>query len=169
MPICELHNFMRIPNVFPKVMVSGYFDPIQPGHLEYFKFAKSGNYMKYIGIPYVIAVIHTPEDIVKKSGFYIYEVEELTKILLGYRNYIDMVMVAIDTDGKVAETVRKIKPDYFIKGPDRNPDNMVKEELKACKEVGCKVIYQPGSKINSSSNIKNRIREQFLNNRLEKL
>ncbi len=150
-----------LDKVYARVMVSGYFDPIQPGHIDYFKYAKMGAYLKDSRTPWVIAVIHTPEDIIKKRGFYIYTVEELSKILLGFECFIDEVHLAEDTDGKVAKTIRKIRPEFFVKGPDRNAQNMPLEELQACKDVDCTIIYQPGIKKNSSSNIKNRIREQF--------
>ena len=147
---------------YPNVMISGYFDPIQPGHIELFKYAKGGSYLgDYCRVPHVIAVIHTPRDIIKKSGFYIYETEELKSILLGHKLLVDEVVEAVDVDGLVAETIRKIRPEYFVKGPDRHPENMPEEELLACEEVGCKIIYQPGRKINSSSNIKNRIYNQI--------
>jgi glycerol-3-phosphate cytidylyltransferase-like family protein len=138
-------------------MIAGFFDPIQPGHLELFKFAAN-----IIPGAWVVAVIHEPSDIVKKSGFYIYEPSELKELLLGYNDFINEVQVSIDTDGTVAETLRKIRPDYFVKGPDRTPENMPKNELKVCEDIDCIVIYQPGKKTGSSSSIKKRIADQLI-------
>jgi glycerol-3-phosphate cytidylyltransferase-like family protein len=145
-------------------MISGYFDPIQPGHVEYIQFALEGSYIErkegeYVN-PFVIAVIHTPEDIVKKAGFYIYEVDELKDLLEAYG--VNQVVTSVDTDGTNTKTLEEFLPQYFVKGPDRNPQNMVQSEVKICEEIGCKIVYQTGSKKNSSSSIKKRIKDQLI-------
>lgn len=140
-------------------MVAGFFDPLHQGHLDLFKYAKFGDYTKED--VQVVAVIHPTIDIVRKSGFYIYEYGELKDLLLGLP-WIDKVEPAMDTDGLVSNSLKYIKPNYFVKGPDRNPTNMPKEELEVCEEIGCRVVYQPGIKMGNSSNIKDRIRRQLL-------
>ena len=144
-----------------KVMIAGYFDPIHPGHLETFKFARL-----LAPDAHIIVVIHSTEDIVKKSGFYIYEPHELGKLLIGFKDLIDEVLVSIDTDGTVTQTLKLIKPNIFVKGPDRTPENMPPSELEVCKAIGCQIVYQIGDKAGASSKIKERIKAQF--NKLSK-
>jgi cytidyltransferase-like protein len=140
------------------VLVAGYFDPPHAGHLEMFEFAKN-----CVKDAHVIVVIHSVQDIINKNGFYIYTPYELTEILKGFKHCIDEVVMCMDIDGSVTQTLKFLKPDYFVKGPDRNQNNMPKSELEVCNEIGCKVIYQSGSKLSSSSDIKKRIRDQFSN------
>jgi glycerol-3-phosphate cytidylyltransferase-like family protein len=140
-----------------KVMVAGFFDPLQPGHLELFEFAKA-----VIPDAHVIVVIHNIEDIIKKSGFYVYDPWEIKELIKGFKHCVDEVVVAIDTDGSVSKTLEKLKPNYFIKGPDRNPNNMPENEVEICKKIGCEIVYQSGVKIGNSSVIKKRIKDQLL-------
>jgi cytidyltransferase-like protein len=142
-----------------KVFVAGYFDPPHPGHLALFEFAK-----KCVDDAYVIVAIHTPDTIIKKSGFYIYAPSELKVILRGYTQWIDEVIIAEDTDGSVVKTLQWVQPKIFVKGPDRSPQNMPREEIDICAEIGCTIVYQSGQKVNNSSSIKSRIRAQLIPN-----
>lgn len=138
-----------------RIVVSGYFDPPHVGHYELFKYAKN-----YCDDAYVVAVIHRVDETIQKSGFYVYTTDELMRILL-QSPWIDEVITATDIDGTVTETLRTLKPHYFIKGPDRSPTTMPKKELEVCDEIGCQVIYQTSFKVGNSSNIKKRIKEQL--------
>ena len=144
-----------------RIVVSGYFDPPHIGHYELFKYAKN-----YCEESYVIAIIHRVGETIKKSGFYIYTTDELMRILL-QSPWIDEVITAIDTDGSVTKTLRILRPNYFIKGPDRTKLNMPKDELDACDEIGCEIVYQSSLKLGNSSNIKQRIKEQLENAHLK--
>jgi len=62
-------------------------------------------------------------------------------------------IVQIDKDGTVAETLRMLRPAVFAKGGDRVPDNMPQNEIDACKEIGCEIVYGVGSLIHSSSGL----------------
>ena len=139
-----------------KIVVAGYFDPPHLGHYQLFDFAHS-----YTPNAYVIAVIHNTDDVVKKSGFYIYNTDELRELLLAHSS-VDEVVVASDTDGTITKTLEFIKPKYFIKGPDRSKDNMPKSELEICNKIDCEIVYQRNSlKVGNSSNIKARIIHQI--------
>lgn len=142
----------------PRVLVGGYFDPLHPGHLDTFRFAKN-----CVEDAYVIVVIHRVEEIIAKSKFYILKPEELAVLLREYTQWINAVVLSVDTDGTVTKTLKVLRPDIFVKGPDRNPQNMPPTEVAICNEIGCKIIFQTGEKINNSSSIKQRIIDQFKN------
>ncbi len=139
----------------PVVAVSGYFDPLQPGHLELFRFAK-----EYIPGSSVVVITHGPEVVLKKSKFYIYDFPT-KKALLKKLPWVDMVIEAIDKDGSVTKTLDYLKPQFYIKGPDRNAANMPRNELEVCERIGCQIIYQKGAKEGSSTAIKVNIMEQL--------
>jgi D-beta-D-heptose 7-phosphate kinase/D-beta-D-heptose 1-phosphate adenosyltransferase len=63
---------------------------------------------------------------------------------------VDRVVECVDNDDTVIETLRMLKPDYFANGGD--VDESKNKEINACKEIGCKLIYNVGGgKIQSSS------------------
>ena len=72
---------------------------------------------------------------------------------------VDEVVIAIDGDGTVANTIKMLKPDILAKGGDRNPNNMAKNELEACREVGCEIVYGVGKQLASCTELLKRIRE----------
>ena len=71
--------------------------------------------------------------------------------------FVDEVVASIDKDGTVAETLRWLKPDIFAKGGDRTPANMPQNEIDVCQEIGCKIIYGVGDRLQSSSDLVRRL------------
>ena len=72
--------------------------------------------------------------------------------------FVDGVIGQIDKDHTVRESLKKLKPNIFAKGGDRNIDNIPEKEV--CDELGIKIIDGLGEKIRSSSelvdNMKNK-------------
>ncbi len=129
-----------------RVAVSGGFDPLHPGHIEYFRLAKS------LG-DYLIVIVNTDDWLLRKKGFIFMPLKSRV-VMLEAVKYVDSVIVSIDTDNTVAETLRYIKPHIFGKGGDKTSDAvMPSRELTVCKEIGCKVVYGLGEKVESSSQL----------------
>ncbi|MFC1872256.1 adenylyltransferase/cytidyltransferase family protein [Chloroflexota bacterium] len=129
------------------VAVCGKFDPLHNGHVDHIiKASKLGD---------TLLVITGDDDIVAmgKGVCYIplsYRILILEGLLL--RLGIEgSVVVSIDKDGTATETIRKYKPDILAKGGDRTESNMPRNEVEACKVVGCKIVYGIGDLLNSSS------------------
>lgn len=139
-------------NTEKTILVAGYFDPIHPGHLEHFRYAKQ--------FGQVIVATHPVEHILEKSPFYVYTLEERMSIIEGFTDCVDRVVACDCVD--VSGLIRSLRPNFFLKGPDYEPQNVPIMERDACIEVNCVIIYQPGLKRNNSSNIKKRIINQVI-------
>lgn len=126
-----------------RVAVAGNFYPLHDGHIEHIIEAyKLGDYL--------IAIIGTDEYIKLKGKPIYLSLENRIKII---RAFVDEVIVVIDKDGTVTETLRMIKPDIFAKGGDRIPSNMPQNEVEVCKNIGCRIIYGIGRQLHSSSKL----------------
>jgi cytidyltransferase-like protein len=133
-----------------KVAVAGGFDPLHVGHLRHLQLAsKLGDYL--------IVLVRNNEDMVRKKGYCFMPLEDRMEILRGLR-CVDEVVPTIDKDGTMGETLKKVKPDIFAKGGDRTPENIPQNEVEACKEIGCEIIYGVGEQYSSSQKI---IRETY--------
>jgi cytidyltransferase-like protein len=127
------------------VVVSGGFDPLHIGHVKHLQLAKS------LG-DYLTVLVSTDSDMVNKKGFCFMPLNERIAIIQELK-CVDSVMETIDTDGTQAKTLRLIKPSIYAKGGDRIPDNMPVNEIIACEEIGCKIVYGVGEQLQSSTNL----------------
>ena len=125
------------------VCVSGYFDPIHVGHLEYFKFSKK------IGTKLMVIVNNDHQAILKKGKAFM-PCDERIKIIEEFK-CVDYVVKSIDTDRTVCETLRNIepKPHFFCNGGDQNNNTI--PEGPVCAERGIELRDGFGDKIQSSS------------------
>ena len=123
------------------VCVSGYFDPIHVGHIEYFKKSKK------IGDKLLVIVNNDKQAILKKGKPFM-PADERVKIIKELR-CVDMVVKSIDTDRTVCKTLETIepKPDYFCNGGDQNNNT----ETDICEKRGIELRDGFGEKIQSSS------------------
>jgi D-beta-D-heptose 7-phosphate kinase/D-beta-D-heptose 1-phosphate adenosyltransferase len=101
---------------------------------------------------YLIVMVNPDRDMVRKKGYCLLPLEHRLAILKELR-CVDEVVVIIDKDGTCAETLKMIRPQIFAKGGDRTPNNMPENEIKACQEIGCKIVYGIGPKIASSQDL----------------
>lgn len=135
------------------VMVSGGYDPIHIGHIRQIK--EASNYGK------VIVVLNKDEWLVKKKGYIFMPYDERKEILQSIK-YVSKVFPQIGHGNTMAESLRRYKPTVFCKGGDRNPDNMPKEELDVCDELGIRIVYGVGGdKIQSSSWLVDKFKEKI--------
>lgn len=126
------------------VAVCGGFDPIHVGHIKHFRDAKK------LG-DILVVMLNTDNWLTKKKGYIFMSFEERKEIIESIR-YVDKVTPVIDTDGSVAKTLRKLKPDIFAKGGDRTMDNIPESEINVCERLGIKIVFGVGGgKVQSSS------------------
>ena len=126
------------------VAVCGGFDPIHVGHIKHFRDAKK------LG-DILVVMLNTDNWLTKKKGYIFMSFEERKEIIESIR-YVDKVTPVIDTDGSVAKTLKKLKPDIFAKGGDRTMDNIPESEINVCERLGIKIVFGVGGgKIQSSS------------------
>ena len=130
-------------NKIVKVAVSGYFDPIHIGHLEYLKMAKDlGDYL-------IVIVNNDYQSNLKKGKSFMNELDrvEIVKAL----KLVDEVFLSIDKDKTVCKSLEKLKPDIFANGGDRSTEEI--PETEVCVNFNIKMIDGLGDKIRSSSEL----------------
>ena len=126
-----------------KVCISGYFDPLHVGHLEYINKAKElGDYL-------VVIVNNNFQCKLKKGKFFMDE-KDRVEIVKNLKS-VDEVFLSIDKDKTVSKSLEKLKPSVFANGGDRK--NYEIPESKICKEHGIEIIDGLGDKIRSSSDL----------------
>ena len=126
-----------------KVCISGYFDPLHVGHLEYINKAKElGDYL-------VVIVNNNSQCILKKGKFFMDE-KDRVEIVKNLKS-VDEVFLSIDKDKTVSKSLEKLKPSVFANGGDRK--NYEIPESKICKKYGIEIIDGLGDKIRSSSDL----------------
>lgn len=135
----------------PIGIVSGYFDPIHKGHIEYLRLAKE--YLGPNGKLYVI-VNNSSQAQLKKGKVVIPDDDRLAVIRA--IKYVDKAFLSVDSDRTVVKTVRFIAEcfpvTHFLNGGDVINDCA---EEGVCKSLGIECIYGLGEKITSSSAIMN--------------
>ncbi len=126
-----------------KIAVSGYFDPIHVGHLEYLKMAKS------LGDILVVIVNNNQQCVLKKGKFFMDENDRL-KIVKAIK-YVDEVVLSVDQDKTVCKSLELIRPNIFANGGDRSTDEV--PETSVCKKYDIEMVDGLGEKIRSSSSL----------------
>ena len=132
------------------VVISGYFNPIHEGHIEYFKLAKqfAGKDGK------LFVIVNTDhQSKLKKNYTFIPEIDRLA-VVKAIR-YVDYALLSIDNDLTVCKTLELLckmspKPTHFANGGDATADFPCPEE-HICNENGINLVYGLGDKIQSSS------------------
>ena len=110
------------------VCVSGYFDPIHVGHIEYFRFSKK------IGSK-LLVIVNNDEQALLKKGKYFMPLEERIKIIKELRG-VDYVVPSIDVDRNVCNTIEVLnpRPKYFCNGGDQNNNTIPERDV--CERLG---------------------------------
>ncbi len=130
-------------NVKVKIAVSGYFDPIHVGHLEYLKMAKS------LGDILVVIVNNNHQCVLKKGKFFMDENDRLE--IVKAIKYVDEVVLSVDKDKTVCKSLELIRPNIFANGGDRSTDEV--PETSVCKKYKIEMVDGLGEKIRSSSSL----------------
>tara|TARA_A100001015_G_scaffold256499_1_gene298570 strand:+ start:2559 stop:2981 length:423 start_codon:yes stop_codon:yes gene_type:complete len=130
-------------NVKVKIAVSGYFDPIHIGHLEYLKMAKA------LGDFLVVIVNNNQQCVLKKGKFFMDEKDRLE--IVKAIKYVDEVFLSVDYDRTVIKSLELIRPNIFANGGDRSTDEV--PETFICKKYKIEMVDGLGEKIRSSSSL----------------
>lgn len=123
------------------VAASGYFNPLHKGHVEYLEKAKS------LGDKLIVIVNNDTQRYLKGSKEFMLQEERM--LIVKALRCVDEVVLSIDQDSTVCETLKKIKPDIFAKGGDRFSNEI--PEARICEEFGITMVDGLGNKIQSSS------------------
>ena len=125
------------------VAVSGYFDPLHIGHLEYFHLSKAlGDFL------YVI-VNNDKQAFLKKGSSFMNESDRVE--IIRSLKIVDNVILSIDNDLTVSKTLKLIKPHIFANGGDQLTGSIREEEI--CLRNNIEVVGSLGKKIRSSSDL----------------
>ena len=126
-----------------KIAISGYFDPIHVGHIEYINNAKK------LG-DWLVVIVNNNNQCALKKGKYFMDEKERVLIVKNIKA-VDEVFLSIDEDKTVCKSLKKVNPDVFANGGDRK--NYEIPESKVCKENNIQIIDGLGKKIRSSSEL----------------
>ena len=130
------------------IIVSGYFNPLHKGHVEYINTAKS------LANALFVIVNNDQQRALKGSKEFQEEAERL--LIVSNLKAVDHALLSIDSDRTVCATIAKIAESYldtydlaFANGGDQ--DNQSIPEAAICKKLGIALMDGLGDKIQSSS------------------
>jgi cytidyltransferase-like protein len=135
------------------IIVSGYFNPLHKGHIEYFKFAKERGDLLFI------IVNNDLQRKIKGSKEFMDETERVE--IISNLRLVDKVYLSIDQDASVSKTIEKIYLEnkntfklFFANGGDQSNNAIPEKDL--CLKLGIDLIDNLGEKIQSSSWLLNK-------------
>ena len=130
------------------IIVSGYFNPLHKGHIEYFNNAKA------LG-DYLIVIVNNDNQRALKGSASFQQADERRFIVSNVKS-VDQVFLSIDEDRTVCATIKyiheQLHQDFklaFANGGDQNNDSI--PEVSVCQELGIQLVDGLGDKIQSSS------------------
>lgn len=130
------------------IIVSGYFNPLHKGHIEYFHFAKS------LGKKLIVIVNNDIQRKLKGSEEFMMEDERC--LIIRELSIVNEVFLSIDKDRTVIQSLKQIHKNYskeyslfFANGGDQNNNSI--PENNVCQKLGINLIDGMGNKIQSSS------------------
>jgi cytidyltransferase-like protein len=135
------------------IIVSGYFNPIHKGHIEYFNAAKK------LGDALFVIVNNDSQRALKGSKEF--QTQEERLFIVANIKATDKVFMSIDNDRTVCETIKYIhnmESQYydlaFANGGDQNNSSI--PEAPICRELNIVLLDSLGEKIQSSSWLLNK-------------
>ena len=136
------------------IIVSGYFNPIHKGHLEYFNNAKA--------IANQLFVIVNNDHQRELKGSKEFQDENERMIIVSNIKAVDKAILSIDSDRTVCATIKMIAEQFgsefelgFANGGDQNNDTI--PEKPVCEQMNVALIDGLGDKIQSSSWLLNKL------------
>ena len=130
------------------IIVSGYFNPLHKGHLEFFQKAKASGDQLWV----ILNSDHQRE--LKGSKEFMDQDERL--IIVRAIGIVDKALISIDKNKTQCATLSDLADQYanqyelyFANGGDQNNDSI--PEVLVCKKKGIGLLEGLGDKIQSSS------------------
>ena len=132
------------------VIASGYFNPVHKGHIEYLTKSKE------LGDKLFVIVNNDKQREMKGSKEFMNENER--KLVIETLKPVDWAVVAIDKDNRqVDKSIKMIYELYkdefqnfiFSNGGDQTEQTIAEDKI--CNELGIKMVFGLGDKIQSSS------------------
>ena len=135
------------------IIVSGYFNPIHKGHLEYFQNAKK--------LADELFVIVNSDYQRSLKGSKEFQDEQERIFIVSNIKSVNKAILSIDQDRTVCRTIEKIADEYgqnyllsFANGGDQNNDTIPEKPI--CEKLGITLVDGLGGKIQSSSWLLNK-------------
>lgn len=127
--------------------VSGYFDPVHEGHIDYMKAAKKK-------CDYLVVIVNNDVQRKLKGSEKFMDENERVKIVESI-SFVDKAVLSIDQDSSVCKTLAKVNPRLFFNGGDRSRKEV--PETGVCDMLGIVMVDNVGGdKVQSSSALKKR-------------
>lgn len=130
------------------VIVSGYFNPLHKGHIEYFENARSHGDTLWV-------IVNSDLQRELKGSKPFQDQEERLKIISSLR-VVDKAYISIDEDRTVRESLKHLYSIFglerklcFANGGDQTNESI--PEAEVCNQLGIELIDGLGDKIQSSS------------------
>jgi cytidyltransferase-like protein len=153
MNLTEIKKQRKVLNM-KTVIVSGYFNPLHIGHIRMLQDARK------LG-DQVIVIVNNDIQQLQKKGKIIMKEDERLEIVKSLK-YVDMAILAVDTDRTVCVTLLSLSQHVtirdteiiFANGGDRDDSKKV-PEADICERAGIKMVFDCGGidKLNSSTYI----------------
>ena len=136
------------------IVISGYFNPIHSGHIDYIKSAKQRGDV-------LVVIINNDNQVELKGSTPFQNENERFKIVNNIKG-VDRTVLSIDEDATVCESLRMIYKTYeddpffhqmfFCNGGDRKEGGVPEDILT--EELGIEMLYNiGGEKVQSSSEL----------------
>ena len=136
-------------------IVSGYFNPVHYGHIEYINAAKKNS-------DYLIAIINSDYQRCLKGSKEFMDENHRSKIIFNLKS-VDEVFISIDKDKTQCESLKYLKNKYFndqlifFNSGDRKGTNLVSAETQMCKRLEIEEFIIDLPKLYSSSELINKL------------
>tara|TARA_B100000809_G_C15014040_1_gene486015 strand:+ start:497 stop:937 length:441 start_codon:yes stop_codon:yes gene_type:complete len=133
------------------VIISGYFNPLHTGHLDYIKSASA------LGDKLVV-IVNNDKQVELKGSIPFMKQEDRMRIVSAIKG-VDRTVLSIDTDQSVVNTLKSIYNEYavdyffdgmtFANGGDRTKRNSPEEKYCAWRKIN--TVYNVGGEKTQSS------------------
>jgi cytidyltransferase-like protein len=130
------------------MIVSGYFNPIHKGHIEYLNNAKALSDELFV-------IVNNDHQRALKGSAEFQEEQERVCIVSNIKS-VDHCILSVDQDRTVCKTIEKIALDFgnefdlsFVNGGDQTNSSIPEKPI--CDQLGISLVDGLGDKIQSSS------------------